>query len=398
MDKLHLAGGILLLIAALPIIAVFIAYPLSLYLRGRQLNDQDKPTPPTACALPTPTVTMIIAARNGESLINAKVTNCLALDYPAELLNFIIFSDGSTDLTIDLLQAYQQPQLTVLSDTAHIGKAAALNRSVEQSGADILVFSDLDAILTQDAISLLVNKLQDPTVGGVCGQRALASAASQSASPSLKQSQQQYIALDSWIKLQESRFGYLTSNDGKLYAIRRDCFKPIAEGVTDDLYCALNVIAQDWQFVFEPRAIASIKTPARNPQHEISRRRRITCRSLTGIFSHKALLKPDAFGIALFINKVLRRTFGLSLLLILLGNSLLLGSHFIWSLGLIGQLSLYTLVGLISTKRYQPAPSRWAKGIYALSYFILGNIGMLLGGVDFLRRRKVVKWEPNKHD
>lgn len=388
----HLIAVLLILLALLPLLAVFVVYPLYLYWRPARVKA-------VATVQSLPTVTMLIAARNSQLLIDDKLQNCLSLDYPKHQLNFIFFSDGSDDNTLSLLNACQDPRVTVLFDPQHIGKAAALNRSAEQTDADVLVFSDVDALLSQDAIQRLVDELHDPAVGGVCGQRAIAGQ-----SQSLKHSQKQYIALDSWVKLQESRSGSLSANDGKLYAIKRQYFKPVAEGVTDDLYTALHIIRQHKYFVFAAKAIAAIKTPARNPQHEISRRRRITCRSLTGIFAHRALFNPKEYGrygLRLFINKVLRRLFPLSLVCLFIANVLLLDSHFIWSLGFVAQLLIYTLVYLVASNRFVPpesTPAVLSKAAYALTYFVLGNIGMLLGGMDFLLRRKVIKWEPNKND
>ena len=48
-----------------------------------------------------PRVSLIIAARNEERDIAAKLENALALDYPKDLLQIIVASDGSTDGTVD---------------------------------------------------------------------------------------------------------------------------------------------------------------------------------------------------------------------------------------------------------------------------------------------------------
>src|SRR6185503_15625649 len=78
----------------------------------------------------------------------------------------------------------------------------------------------------------------------------------------------------------EARLGSVTSNDGKLYAIRRELFRPIAPGATDDLFTCLSVVEQGRRFVFEPRAHALAQPgprtrapaphrraqPARNPR------------------------------------------------------------------------------------------------------------------------------------
>ena len=52
-------------------------------------------------------------------------------------------------------------------------------------------------------------------VGGVGGRRLIRRDEAQ-----MKEAQQSYIAADSGIKAWESRLGYTTANDGKLYAVR----------------------------------------------------------------------------------------------------------------------------------------------------------------------------------
>ena len=47
----------------------------------------------------TPTVSVIVPAHDEESVIGARLDNLLALDYPAEQLEIVVASDGSTDGT-----------------------------------------------------------------------------------------------------------------------------------------------------------------------------------------------------------------------------------------------------------------------------------------------------------
>ena len=48
---------------------------------------------------------LIIAAYDEEKVIERKVANALALDYPAELLRVVVASDGSSDRTVELARA-----------------------------------------------------------------------------------------------------------------------------------------------------------------------------------------------------------------------------------------------------------------------------------------------------
>ena len=84
--------------------------------------------PRRAAALPDelPRVTLVIAAYNEEAVVDVKMRNCLALDYPADRLRILWVTDGSTDGTNERLAAW--PRADVLFEPARRGKTAALNR------------------------------------------------------------------------------------------------------------------------------------------------------------------------------------------------------------------------------------------------------------------------------
>ena len=74
----------------IPFLAVFLFYPLFLLLTSSKFPP---PQQQQSTVADRPTVTMLIAVRNGEALIKAKLENCLSLAYPSGRLNFIVFSD-----------------------------------------------------------------------------------------------------------------------------------------------------------------------------------------------------------------------------------------------------------------------------------------------------------------
>src|SRR6187402_3464907 len=72
-------------------------YPLVLaaLARGRRRHPEPEPGP-------LPFVSLIVAAHDEEDVIAAKVANALALDYPRDLLEVVVASDGSGDRTAEL--------------------------------------------------------------------------------------------------------------------------------------------------------------------------------------------------------------------------------------------------------------------------------------------------------
>lgn len=344
-----------------------------------------------------PLVTLVVAVRNGERLIEKKIINSLNLDYPEGKLDLLFFSDGSTDKTEAIIKRYTHRGVRLCTASTHRGKNHALNAVMGHTRGEIIVFSDADALLVPDALKKLVRHFGDASVGGVCGRRGIV----KEAAP-LKEAQNDYIRMDSVIKRLESRITGITTNDGKLYAIRKELFCPIAEGVTDDLFVALTVRKQGKRFVFEPEGKAEICLPSRSPGHEIERRRRIVTGSLRCLLIHRALLNPfrhGFFSLGLLANKVFRR--GMPFFLIII---------FITTFFLSSLATLFTLLFLLQTGCYlvsfcHPLLWRTPKAPGPLSkisstgfYFCIANLGTLLGVVDFLLGKKVTRWEPVKED
>ncbi len=338
-----------------------------------------------------PLLTMIIVVRNGERFIKEKLENCLTLEYPHNRLEIVVVSDGSTDKTAAYIRAFGDSRIRFLEQQDHLGKAAGLNLAVSRARGRLLVFSDADGLLSRQALRLLVSYFATSAIGGVCGRRVIGRDMA-----AMQEGQKLYSCLDATLKRMESRVGSITSNDGKLYAIRRSLFRPVPPGVTDDLYQCMNVVAQGFRFLFEPQAAAFIPTPSRTSAHELRRRRRIVARSLHGILTQARVLNPFRYGqfaIGLLLNKVLRRLLPVSLLLMLV-TSMLLARHRPLFLPLAAiQVIFYGIACCYPLGRLMGMSLSWAASPY---YFVLGNLGTLLGIGDFLRGHYPARWEPEK--
>lgn len=369
---------------------VFVLYPLSLWIvsvfKSAEVvpsRDEDQ----------WPFVSVVIVARNAENIIASKLRNGCELDYPPDRYEIIVFSDGSEDATEEIVQEFDDRRVTLYSSSQHRGKANGLNEAVQKCQGEIIVFSDADALLDEDAIQQLVGHYSDPLVGGVCGQRIL-----EGPEAPTGRAQAFYVGFDSRIKQMESVIGSMTSNDGKLYSVRRRLFRPINPGTADDLDCCLNVVAQKKRFVFEPRARAVAPVPSRNMEAEINRRRRIVCGSMKSIFSHAELFNPvgyGMYGVRLGINKVLRRLLPVNLIILFMASFALWGVHPAFRFFAFLQGVFYLIAGLYTA---MPRRLKTAGGVFWMFetafYFCAGNVGMLLGLWDYLRGREYVTWEP----
>ena len=89
-----------------------------------------------------PTVSVLMAVHNGADFIQKKLESLLALDYPAELRQILVISDGSTDATETIAASFADRGVKLVR-VPHGGKASALNAGLAQASGDIIFFTDV---------------------------------------------------------------------------------------------------------------------------------------------------------------------------------------------------------------------------------------------------------------
>src|SRR5437773_11199690 len=96
-----MTAEVVFIISCAVIAYTYAGYPALAYVLIRNLGR------PARRADITPKVSVIIAARNEERDIAAKIENALALDYPKEKLEIIAASDSSPDRPVDIVRNYE---------------------------------------------------------------------------------------------------------------------------------------------------------------------------------------------------------------------------------------------------------------------------------------------------
>src|ERR1700742_372344 len=127
------AAAIIFLISSFLTFYVLAGYPLLLAVLARRARRPEVRGP--AGAESAPSVSVVIAVRNGERWLAQKLDSVLALDYPASRIEIIVVSDGSVDRTEDIAGAFSSRgvQLIVVPPG---GKPAALNAAVPHAAGD----------------------------------------------------------------------------------------------------------------------------------------------------------------------------------------------------------------------------------------------------------------------
>lgn len=383
-----------LLLLSLAVTVYIFGFPMVLTVLAHM-----SPKPyPSSCAegrLPQspvnwPLVSVLVPICGRADTLTAKLTNLTAITYPGRRLEVLLVLDGPVTGLREAFSKYragvESPLPLKTVQCARMGKNSALNKGVRRASGDVFLFTDVDALLAPDAVTRLVAAILPEDIGGGCGRHRIRSS---------KGAQSIYWDLEATIKSAEMRLlGQVTASYGTLMAVKRWWFKPIPPGVTDDHFLALSIVAQDVRFIYADQAVAHLEKPSRSPADEIRRRRRIVCQSLHCLSLWRNLLHPCRWGwfaVCLWSHKVLRRLAPLFFIFIFFSSLILglrgsLNSRLIFCAMTVGLgICAIALGVLLVFKR----PHRLLR---PPAYLLAGNIGMLIGLIDFIRGRRVIMW------
>jgi len=220
-----------------------------------------------------PTVSIVIAAHNERQRIEARLNNCLSLDYPRRKLQIIVSLDGPTDGTEFLVWKYSAQGVQMVHSKEHSGKAAALNRALRGATGEIVVFADARQTFNRSAIRELVANFADETVGAVSGELHLLDDSQQEAVSDVGL----YWRYEKALRLLESGIHSIAGATGAIYAIRRELYQDLAEDtILDDVMTPMRIVLGGRRTVFEPRAKA-YDTVACCARAEYARKVRTLC-------------------------------------------------------------------------------------------------------------------------
>ena len=203
-------------VSASLIFLAYAGYPICIYLWAKFWPR------PVLRANIFPGVTIVLAAHNEEKNLPGKLVNLAALDYPADRLEIIIISDGSTDETNKIIAAWQNSGHRAVMLPEHQGKANALNQGIAEAQKEIICFTDARQEIAADGLKKLVANFADPSVGCASGELMLRSDRKTASSDGVGL----YWRLEKNIRNWEGLAGSTVGATGAFYAVRRICSCP----------------------------------------------------------------------------------------------------------------------------------------------------------------------------
>jgi len=356
----------------------YLLYPALLFLRARFF-----PRPVSSRSI-FPTVSILIAVRNEEQRLGEKLQNLRRLDYPGELLEIIVVSDGSTDGTNDIMNSFRDPHIRFIQLPAHSGKAEALNHAVEAALGEIVVFMDTRQRVAADAVKLLVENFADQQVG--CASGALTLGKGEGTSPKGVGS---YWRMEKSLRHWESTSGSAVGATGALYAVRRTLIPRLPKGlILDDVLIPMEVARRGARVIFEPRAVAWDSLPSKSGQ-EFRRKVRT-------LFGNYQLLRTAPWLLStanpLLFEFVSHKVFRLAVPFALLGmivSSAFL-SGFVYQFPLLAAVSIAILGALALVRAPLGIASRLTD--FALAFVLLNTAAMVAFFYFVLGKKRV--WVP----
>ena len=334
-----------------------------------------------------PPVSIIISAFNEEQTIAEKIENTLSLDYPRELVEIIVGSDGSTDRTDEIVRSYADKGVRLLAFPENRGKTMVQNDCVSKASHEIVVFMDAASMCEKCSLKRLVANFADSRVGAVAG-RVVFTRKSENLTT---ESQGVYWKYEQILKQAESTLGSLVGVDGPLYAIRKALYTNLDQDMMSDFISPLLVISNGSSVVYEPGAV-TYEEATTSTGDEFNTRRRIVTRGFTGISRYPQLLNPSRKPLLawqILSHKILRWLVGFYYVGMLVSSMFLTGRRFF----LLAFCGLAAVLGLSFYGMRSRSGS--GGGWYAIPYyFILVNLAAMFGVIDYLRGRRVISWKP----
>jgi cellulose synthase/poly-beta-1,6-N-acetylglucosamine synthase-like glycosyltransferase len=332
-----------------------------------------------------PSVTLVIACRNEARRLRHKLDNALAVDYPQ--LEIAVASDASDDDSDDIVREYASRGVRLIRSPERRGKEFAQGLAMSQTTGEVLVFSDAGTDLPPDSIRHLVENLTDPSIGAVSSEDRFISEDGRVVGEGA------YVKYEMWLRRLESQRAGLVGLSGSFFGVRRSVVGAWNAAIPSDFACALYAVKAGMRAVSDPRVVGVYKD-IKDPSKEFGRKVRTAVRGMSAVAALREVLNPFRFGLFAFqvwSHKVMRWLVPLFMTMLLVTSLLLAPEHPLYAAALAAQAAGYVLVlaAHVMPRLRQVALVRLAY------FFVQVNLALGQAGIDFLRGRRIVTWDPS---
>lgn len=337
-----------------------------------------------------PPVTLVVPCYNEADILEDKIANSRALDYPTHLLKLMFITDGSTDHCADVLARH--PDIEHLHDARRGGKTAAENRAMRFVKTPVVIFTDANTLLNREAVRNIVRHFADSQVACVSGEKRILVDAADSASAA---GEGMYWKYESLLKKWDSELYSAVGAAGELVAFRTELYEDLPEDtLLDDFMQSMQMAAKGYKIVYEPDAFAA-ETASASVKEELKRKVRICAggwQSISRLRSRLRIWDTPMLWFQYISHRVLRWTitpFLLMVMFVLSGWMAYEGNSF-YAFLFFAQVLFYiaAAVGYVLESR----KIRF-KLLFVPYYFFIMNYAVVAGLKRFLSGKQQGAWE-----
>jgi lipopolysaccharide/colanic/teichoic acid biosynthesis glycosyltransferase len=285
MPTLEALVTLLVLFAAVP----WLAYPLLLAFWPRRDTGLASASIPSDVA-----VSVLIPAHNEVGVIRQKLENVFSLEWPRELLDVIVCSDGSDDGTDELVAQYRRHGVRLLRQSPRQGKACTINRMVEEAVGDAVLITDASAELPRNCVRKLLAALRRPGVGMASPRYVVGDGGGEAG----------YWSFDTRLRERAASCGVLLGGHGAAMMFWRGLVPRLAaDTINDDYVLPLRVASKGYVIDYVRDCV--VREPATASLSTVFyRAARIARGNLQMIGRHLPLARDPALAASLLLHKL----------------------------------------------------------------------------------------------
>ncbi len=303
----------------------FTTFPLSLWLLAALHKRPQAPRGPLAGQeIPMrtpPRIAICLCVHNEARVLARRLENLLDMTEGREDTEVLVYSDGSTDGTEQILRGFEG-RVRVVAETARHGKTHGMNRLVALTDADVVVFTDAAVMMNDEALDRMLAHFVDPAVGCVCARILAVPPDTRDAPSATASTSMRYWAFDATVRQLETRVASVMGAHGPLFAIRRALHVAPPADLLDDFTVSMAILHNGHRVV-QADDFIGYKAVAPKASDEFARKARIACQSFN---AHRSMAAARArqTGLVRYLyasHKTLRWLTGYSLALAALAGS-----------------------------------------------------------------------------
>ena len=290
---------------------IFIAYFLLIIRSPRKseyLRVIDEALSSTLQSGELPQISILIPAHNEEKVVETKLRDVAAMQYPDDRREVLLIDDSSTDDTCMIAKrVFRELRLPgkIIENGTRMGVNGCYNRGLRESTADLIATTDADVTVDHDALLKSIKVLQAlKDVGGVTARMVPVSSSRTAAA----QVERPYRDFYDTMCIAESAVHSTFPGYTNFALVRRSVFPPMpVEYGSSDGNISLAIVRKGLRFLYVPN-IVFYEPIVDKLSEQVRQKARRGARMIQSAWANKDLLfnqKYGAFGTRIFPLRLL---------------------------------------------------------------------------------------------